>query len=81
MLQELLYLGPEHGLRRLWKEAQQEVRQLWFIDSYVSTYIQELYRVTGVHPTVLTIDRGCRQVSTGLPTSSCLSWKEKKSEA
>ncbi len=81
MLQELLYLGPEHRLRRLWKEAQHEVRHLWFIDSYISAYIQELYRVNGVHPTALTVNQGCTQVSTGLPQSSCLGWKEKKSEA
>ncbi len=46
------------------KEARQEVRQHWFIDSYISAYIQVLYRVTGVHPTGLTVDQGCRQVST-----------------
>jgi hypothetical protein len=51
----------------LWKEAQQEVRQHWFIDGYIAAYIQVLYRVTGVHPTGLTVDQGCRQVSTGLP--------------
>ncbi len=31
---------------------------------YISAYIQELYMVTGVHPTGLTFDQGCRQVST-----------------
>jgi hypothetical protein len=56
----------------MWKEAQQEVRQQWFIDSYMTTYIQVLYRVTGVHPTGLTVDQGCVQVSTKgqkIPTS------------
>ncbi len=48
----------------MWKEAQQEVRQHWFIDCYISAYIQVQYRVTGVHPTVLTVDQGCRQMST-----------------
>jgi hypothetical protein len=36
----------------LWKEAQQEVRQHWFIDSYIAAYIQMQYRVGGVHPLV-----------------------------
>ncbi len=27
----------------LWKEAQQEVRQHWFIYSYIAVYIQALY--------------------------------------
>jgi hypothetical protein len=27
----------------LWKEAQREVRQHWFIYSYISAYIQALY--------------------------------------
>jgi hypothetical protein len=64
----------------LLKEAQQEVRQHWFIDSYVAAYIQVQYRVIGVHPTGLTIDQGCRQVSTGLPLSFGLGQKEKRSE-
>jgi hypothetical protein len=42
----------------LWKEAQQEVRQHWFIDSYIAAYIQVQYRVIGVHPTGLTVARG-----------------------
>jgi hypothetical protein len=58
----------------MWKETH------WFIDSYISAYIQTLYRVTGVHPSGLTINQGCRQVSTGLPPSSGLGWKEKRSE-
>jgi hypothetical protein len=49
------------------------------------TYIQALYvhvlsSVAGVHPTGLTADQGCRQVSTGLPPSSGLGRKEKRSE-
>jgi hypothetical protein len=36
-----------------------------FIDSYIEAYIDTvLYRVIGVHPTDLTVDQGCRQVST-----------------
>ncbi len=54
----------------LWKLAQPEVRQHWFIDSYIAAYIQMQYRVTGVHPTGLTIARGWRQVST-VYTFSC----------
>jgi hypothetical protein len=42
----------------LWKQAQQEVRQHWFIDSYIAAYIQVQYKVTGVHPTGLTVARG-----------------------
>ncbi len=41
-----------------WKQAQQEVQQHWFIDSYIAAYIQVQYRVTGVHPTGLTVARG-----------------------
>jgi hypothetical protein len=43
------------------KEAQQEVRQHWFIDSYMAAYIQMQYRVGGVHPTGLTVARGVRR--------------------
>jgi hypothetical protein len=50
----------------LWKEAQQEVQQHWFIDSYIAAYIQVLYRATIVHPTGLTVNQGCRQLSTPL---------------
>jgi hypothetical protein len=50
----------------VWKKAQKAVRQHWFIDSYIAAYIQVLYRVTGVHPTGLTVNQGCRQVSTGM---------------
>ncbi len=39
-------------------QAQQEVRQHWFIDSYIAAYIQVQYRVTEVHPTGLTVARG-----------------------
>ncbi len=48
----------------MWKEAQQEIRQHWFIDSYVAAYIQGLYRAVRVHPTGLTVNQG---ISTGLP--------------
>ncbi len=54
----------------VWEQAKDEVRQHWFIDSYIAAYIQVQYRVIGVHPTGLTGARGCRQVSTGLPPSS-----------
>jgi hypothetical protein len=64
----------------LWKEAQQEEQQHWFIDGYIAAYIQVPHRVIGVHPTGLTVDQGFRQVSTGLPPSSGLGWKEKRSE-
>ncbi len=53
----------------LWKEAQQEVRQHWFIDSYIAAYIQVQYRVIGEHPTGLTVDQGCRQVSASYSTA------------
>jgi hypothetical protein len=56
------YLNKKNNI--IWKEAQQEVRQHWFIDSYISVCIQKLYRVTVVHPTGLTVNQGCRQVST-----------------
>ncbi len=43
----------------LWKQEQQEVRQHWFIEYYwIAAYIQVQYRVTGVHPTGLTVARG-----------------------
>jgi hypothetical protein len=42
----------------VWKKAQQEVRQHWFIDSKIAAYIQVQYRVTRVHPTGLTVARG-----------------------
>jgi hypothetical protein len=45
----------------LWKEAQQEVLQHWFIDSYIAAYIQMQYRVGGVHPTGQTVARGVRR--------------------
>ncbi len=34
----------------LWKKAQLEVRQHYFIDSYIAAYIQVLYKGGGVHP-------------------------------
>jgi hypothetical protein len=73
-----LVFFPE--INAVWKEAQRGVLQHWFIDSYISAYyIQTLYRVTGVHPTGLTVNQGCCQVSKGLPPSSGLGWKEKRS--
>jgi hypothetical protein len=45
----------------MWMDAQQEVRQHWFIDSYIAAYIQMQYRVGGVHPTGLTVARGVRR--------------------
>jgi hypothetical protein len=53
----------------LWKGMQQEVWQHWFIDSYIAAYIQGLYRAVRVHPTGLTINQGCRQISTTSPKS------------
>jgi hypothetical protein len=53
----LLMLRPV-AIFELWKEAQQEVRQHWFIYSYIAAYIQMQYRVIGVHPTGLTVARG-----------------------
>jgi hypothetical protein len=47
--------------KNMWRQAQQEVRQYWFIDSWIAAYIQVQYRVTGVHPTGLTIARGVGQ--------------------
>ena len=47
----------------LWKQARQEVRQHWFIDSYIAAYIQVLYMVDRVHLTGLTMNQGCRQLS------------------
>ncbi len=47
----------------LWKQAQQVVWQHWFIDSYIAGYIQVHYRVTGVHPTGLTVARGVGRCS------------------
>jgi hypothetical protein len=56
----------------LWKEAQQEVRQHWFIDSYTAAYIQMQHRVGGVHPTGLTVARGVHNLShQAAPLSVC----------
>jgi hypothetical protein len=52
-------------ITRMWKEAQQEVRQHWFIDSYIAAYIQIQYRVGDVHPTGLTVARGVRRCPQG----------------
>ncbi len=41
----------------MWKEAQQEVRQHWFINSYRAAYIQVLHRVDWVRLTGLTVTR------------------------
>jgi hypothetical protein len=55
----ILTLFPDKRKKAvLWKEAQQEVRQHWFIDSYIAACIQVQYRVIGVHPTGLTVTRG-----------------------
>jgi hypothetical protein len=48
----------------LWKEAQREVRPHWFIPEYIAAYIQVLYKGGAVHPTGLTVNQGCRQLST-----------------
>jgi hypothetical protein len=48
----------------MWKEAQQRVRQHWFITEYVAAFIQGLYKGASVHPTGLTVNQGCSQVST-----------------
>ncbi len=42
--------------------------------------MQVLYRVDWIHPTDLTVNQGCKQLSTGLPLSSSLVWKGKRSE-
>jgi hypothetical protein len=59
-----MFIMDSMYLNRMWNKAQQEVRQHWFIDRYIAAYKQVLYRVTGVHPTGLTVDQGCRKVST-----------------
>jgi hypothetical protein len=54
ILQNPLFSTPLHTLdlltvshapkyKRLWKETQREVRQHWFIYSYISAYIKTLY--------------------------------------
>ncbi len=48
----------------LWKKEQQEVRQHWFIQWYIAAYIQGLYKGDTIHPTGLTVNQGCSQVST-----------------
>jgi hypothetical protein len=63
--------GPPQS-SELWKQARQEVRQHWFIHSYIAAYtytgtVHVLSSVAGVHPAGLTANQGCRQVSTGLP--------------
>ncbi len=50
------------------------------IAGYIAAHIQGLYKVARVHPTGLTVNQGCRQVSTGLLSSSGLDVKEKRSE-
>jgi hypothetical protein len=54
-------------VKKLWKEAQQEVRQHWFISSYKAAYIQVLYRVDTVRLTGLTITRGVGSSPQGSP--------------
>ncbi len=44
---------PDYGTR-----CNDRYDQHWFIDSYIAPYVQVLYKVTGVHPTGLTIARG-----------------------
>jgi hypothetical protein len=51
----------------LWKKAQQEVRQHWFISDYIAAYIQVLYRVTRVCRTGLTVSRGIGSSPRGSP--------------
>jgi hypothetical protein len=58
------YKGTTWSRSPLWKEGQQEVQQHKFISSYIAAYIQILYRVARVHPTGLTANPGCRQLST-----------------
>jgi hypothetical protein len=41
----------------LWKQAQQEVRQHWFINGQQLVYLQALYRLTTVRRTGLTVSR------------------------
>jgi hypothetical protein len=62
----------------LWKEAQQEVRQHWFIDSYIAAYIQMQYRVGGVQPTGLTVARGVRRCPQGSPRALASAREEKR---
>jgi hypothetical protein len=45
-------------LSLLWKEAQQEVRQHWFITGYIAAYIQGLYKGVRVHKLVWPSARG-----------------------
>ncbi len=54
------YKGYNWSGSPLWKEAQQEVRQHCFVDSYIAAYIQVQYRIIGVHPIDLTVARGSR---------------------
>jgi hypothetical protein len=53
----------------VWKKAQQEVRQHWFISGYIAAYIQVLYRVARVRRTGLTVTRGVDSS----PQQNCLS--------
>ncbi len=36
------------------------------LNTYIAAYIQVLYKGDAVHPTGLTVNQGCRQLSTGL---------------
>jgi hypothetical protein len=58
-----IYMYMNMKIFILWKEAQQEVWQHWFITVYIAAYIQGLYKGARVHPTGLTVNQGCRQVS------------------
>jgi hypothetical protein len=46
------------SIKRLWKEAQREVRQHKFINEYIAAYIQVLYeyKSDAVHPPGLTTE-------------------------
>jgi hypothetical protein len=61
----------------LWKKAQREVRQNWFIISYIAVYIQVLYRVTRVCRTDLTVPRGVGSSPQGSPRTLALAGRRK----
>jgi hypothetical protein len=67
-------------MNMLWKEVQRQVQQHYFTTEYIADYIQVLYKGDAVLPTGLTVNQGCRHLSTGLPPSSDLRWKEQRSE-
>jgi hypothetical protein len=43
MYKNYIVYGDCVQIKALWKETQREVRQHWFIYSYISAYIQALY--------------------------------------